>query len=136
MTGEQPDGPLVLLGDANLDPYDGDGRAEALTALLEHPQLQDPQPRSAGGAAAPQIGANADHRGAPALDTADWADVASDGRNAPGNLRVDYVLPSRDLRIIGAGVVWPTPDDPKALALVEAASRHHLVWVDVAWPPQ
>jgi endonuclease/exonuclease/phosphatase family metal-dependent hydrolase len=115
-------GPFVLMGDANLDPLDGDGRAEALSALLEHPRLTDPLPRSAGGvaAAARDGGANAGQRGDPGLDTADWPD----GPGQPGNLRVDYVLPSAEWQVVGSGVWWPE-DGPV---------RHRLVWVDVELP--
>jgi hypothetical protein len=125
-----PEPPLVLIGDANLDVTDGEGRPEALAALLRHPLLTDPAPASAGGAAAAaaQGGANHGQRGAPALDTADWRDEPG-----PGNLRVDYVLPSRDLAILDAGVLWPDPTDPLA-ATAAAASRHRLVWVDIALP--
>jgi endonuclease/exonuclease/phosphatase family metal-dependent hydrolase len=114
--------PFVLMGDANLDPVDGDGRAEALLALLDHPRLIDARPRSAGGAAAAARdgGVNAAHGGDPALDTADWPD----GPGQPGNLRVDYVMPSSDWRVVGSGVWWP--DD--------APVRHRLVWVDVELP--
>lgn len=122
-----PEGPMVLLGDANLDPVDGDGRVEALEALLTGPRFQDPKPASAGGAAA-QGGANAGQAGDPALDTADWADDPG-----PGNLRVDYVLPSAALRVTAAGVRWPEPGS-EAAALAEAASRHRLVWVDLDLP--
>jgi hypothetical protein len=122
--------PFVLLGDANLDPLDGDGRPEALEALLGHPRLADPQPGSAGGraAAARDGGVNAGHRGDPGRDTADWPD----GPGEPGNLRVDYVLPSRDWRIFGAGVWWPEAEPDAGLAAL--ASRHRLVWVDVELP--
>jgi hypothetical protein len=48
-------------------------------------------------------------------------------------LQVDYVLPSRDLTVVGAGVVWPKADDPLA-AVLAAASRHRPVWVDVMLP--
>lgn len=40
----------------------------------------------------------------------------------PGALRVDYILPSAGLTVTGAGVMAA---DPKA-------SRHHLIWVDLA----
>ena len=124
-----PEGPLVLLGDANLDPVDGDGRAAALEALLTGPRFQDPMPASAGGAAAARQGAaNAGQTGDPALDTADWIDDPG-----PGNLRVDYVLPSAALRVTAAGVWWPEPGT-EAAALAEAASRHRLVWVDLDLP--
>ena len=112
---------FVVLGDANLDPADGDGRSAAMAAFLSDPRLHDPLPRSAGGAAA----ANAAHQGDPALDTADWDDAG------PGNLRVDYVLPSADLTVAGAGVFWPAPGAEGHEAAL-AASRHRLVWVDLA----
>ena len=60
-------------------------------------RCQDPAARSAYGLRA----VNPDHSGDPALGTADWSD------SVPGNLRVDYVLPSAGLTIVGSGVVWP-----------------------------
>jgi hypothetical protein len=71
---------------------------------------------------------NAAHRGDPARDTADWPDDFG----APGNLRVDYVLPSSDWRILGAGVWWPEAGEEAEVA--SAASRHRMVWVDVELP--
>ncbi|PWJ16132.1 endonuclease/exonuclease/phosphatase family protein [Jannaschia seohaensis] len=108
----------VVLGRANIDPMDGEGRRAALDALLSHPKLQDPAPRGAGGG-------GTGHRGDPALDTA-----ALDG---PGPLRLDYVLPARGLRVAAAGVDWPAPDAPRA-GRVSTASRGRLVWVDLAVP--
>ncbi len=92
-------------------------------------------PTSPGGVAAAERdgGANANHQSDPADDTADW----NDGPGGPGNLRVDYVLPSNDLAVLGGGVFWPTPDQPLMgvdLATVERASDHRLVWVDVRLP--
>ncbi|WP_432448226.1 endonuclease/exonuclease/phosphatase family protein [Aliiroseovarius marinus] len=115
-----PSTPVVIAGNANLDPEDGDGRKQAIRALLARPDLQDPRPQSAGGAAA----ADPEHRGDPAYDTADWPD------GKPGNLRVSYVLPDASLNVTDSGVVWPAPDDPFAQT-VETASRHRLVWVDI-----
>jgi hypothetical protein len=125
-----PAAPFVLMGNANLDPADGAGERGAIAALLAHPAVHDPLPASTGGAAAAaaQGGANAGHRGDPAHDTADFSDA-----RGPGNLRVDYVLPSADLAVTGAGVLWPLPGEPLAAA-VEAAGRHRLVWVDIALP--
>lgn len=130
MGGDPPQARFIIAGDANLDPVDGDGRPGALTALLTDARLQDPAPRSAGAveAARAQGGANARHRGDPALDTADWDD------DGPGNLRVDYVLPSSDWQIRDAGVFWPASDDPRAVLLGAPgaeATRHGLVWVDI-----
>ncbi len=123
---------FVLIGDANLDPADGDGRNEAINALLSHPRVQDPEPKSAGGRedALADGGINVDHLGDPSLDTADWRDGPGD----PGNLRVDYVLPSTDWRVLDAGVFWPAPDEPGRRLLGDdgnGASRHRLVWVDL-----
>lgn len=47
-------------------------------------------------------------------------------------VRVDYVLPSVDLKIVGGGVFWPfEDDDPQSYKLAEKASDHRLVWIDV-----
>ncbi len=125
-----PDAALVVLGDFNLDPADGAGDRDAIAALLGHPRLQDPVPASAGAAAAAARdgGANARHQGPDERDTADWRDDP-----APGNLRVDYVLPSRDLEVAGAGVIWPAPGEPLADLLAEGPP-HRLVWVDIRLP--
>lgn len=123
---------FVVLGDLNADPFDGDGRHDGIAGLLASPALVDPAPQSAGGAEAAQVqgGANARHRGAPERDTADWADA-----RGPGNLRVDYALPSAGLSITGAGVFWPASGAPGA-GLVTGGRRppssdHRLVWVDI-----
>lgn len=118
-----PDAPFVLIGNLNLDPLDGEGRPEALQALLTH--ATDPRPR--GSWQPPQTGANAHHRGDPALDTASFDE------RGPGNLRVDYVLPATSLDVVASGVLWPDPASPLA-PIVEAASNHRLVWVDISWP--
>ena len=120
--GPAPAPPFAVLGRASVDPVDGEGDHAAIRALLSDPRLQDPRPQSAGGRAA----ADPAHRGDPALDTAEWS-----GRDGgPGNLRVDYVLPSAELEVTGAGVHWP--EGPAET--VRAASRGRLVWVDVALP--
>lgn len=119
---------FVLMGDLNCDPVDGDARHEALHALLAHPRVQDPAPRSEGGVEAQQQqwGANAEHRGDPALDTGDFMDLPGQG---PGNLRTDYVLVDRARRATLAGVFWPRRREPGA---AEAdSSDHRLVFVDV-----
>ncbi|MBI6628668.1 endonuclease/exonuclease/phosphatase family protein [Pontibaca salina] len=110
---------VVLAGGANLDPFDSDGQRDAIRRLLADPRLKDPAPASIGAALAADQG----HRGPNALDTVDWPKV--------GRLRVDYVLPSSDWRVRDAGVFWPAPGEPgHDIAL--AASRHRLVWVDLA----
>ncbi|MPV38159.1 endonuclease/exonuclease/phosphatase family protein [Georgenia subflava] len=133
-TGGLPAGALfVILGDQNADPVDGDSYRGAIDQLLDHDLVRDPEPTSNGAveAGAVQRGANVRHDGDPALDTADFAD------DAPGNLRVDYVLPSRNLPLRGSGVFWPAADEPGSeLTGVYPfpTSDHRLVWVDVRMP--
>lgn len=111
-----PSAPFVIIGDANLDPADGDGRRAAINALLTDPRLQDPAPQGQN--------SRMDAKGAAVFDTALY-DF--------GGLRVDYVIPSADLTVLGAGVVWPDDNAPNAATLA-AASRHRPVWVDIALP--
>lgn len=76
--GPAPKKRFVLLGDANLDPYRGDGRRVAMQNLLNHPIFQDPL------------------SGHP---TVNWEQT--------GPMRVDYALPSKDWEVTGAGVIGP-----------------------------
>lgn len=92
---------FVMLGDQNSDPVDGDSVAGAIAQVLDLPRVQDPAPVSA------------EH----GTDTADFADPT------PGDLRVDYVLPSDDLTVIDPQVYWPSG--------TEHPSDHRLVWVDL-----
>ncbi|MBF9042508.1 endonuclease/exonuclease/phosphatase family protein [Rhodobacterales bacterium HKCCE4037] len=99
-------GPFALMGTLNVDPERGEGRREVVQQLLALDRLQDPRPEGAGG-----------------LATADWNDPT------PGDLRVDYILPSSDLSVIESAVLWPEEG-----ALTEdatTASDHRLVWVDI-----
>lgn len=112
--GQAPQDRFVLLGDANNDRDEGEGLKPAITALLNDRRLQDPSPISAGSMTA----------GGDPDDTVDWDDPS------PGNLRVDYVLPSSDWRVEKSGVYWPDGPDGQ---IAETASRHRLVWVDLAY---
>lgn len=108
--GEVPDTyPFVLAGNANLDPGRGEGRREALARLLLDPRISDPRPRGPEGR----------------TYTADWPD-------GPGQLRVDYILPSYHWRIDGAGIIRPGPL-PSGSGPEEnnRGTRHGLVWVDL-----
>ncbi|MEN1679194.1 MAG: endonuclease/exonuclease/phosphatase family protein [Planctomycetota bacterium] len=117
---------FVVLGDLNADPYDGSGRPGAIAQLLDHPAIDARfVPSSRGGAAAARGSAelNSTHKGDPAHDTSDF------GGDGYGNLRVDYVLPSKTLQTIGGGIFWPLPGEPGAEAV--RASDHRLVWLDL-----
>ena len=133
--GLAPGESFVILGDQNADPLDGDSVDAAIDQLLGHPRINDPLPTSAGAveAAAVQGGANLAHEGDPKYDTADFND-----NPAPGNLRADYVLPSRDLRVTDAAVFWPVAADPLSALTGNfpfPSSDHRLVWVDLRVHP-
>lgn len=94
LDGWSPDGApfegarFALMGTFNVDPDRGEGQRAALAALLDHRALQDPRPRRPDGG----------------RQTADWTDPV------PGDLRVDYILPSAGLRVTDARVLWPVAD--------------------------
>lgn len=116
--GQAPQDRFVLMGGANLDPWDSDGHGQAIRTLLADGRLQDPHARSDG---AQQAGSQG-HKTPDALDTVDWPGV--------GRLRVDYALPSSDLIVVGSGVYWPKPG-MTGHAAATGASRHRLVWLDL-----
>jgi hypothetical protein len=131
--GLKPGSLFVIAGDQNSDPNDGDSIPGSAQLLLDHPLVNDsvtPESLGAVEQALLQGGVNLTHRTPARYDTADFAEP-------PGNLRVDYVLPRKSLRIVGSGVFWPTPDDP-LFRLVGVfpfpTSDHKLVWVDVRVP--
>ena len=124
---------FVIVGDLNGDAADGDGK-QGIQLLLNSPQVQAaPAPESKGATqqAKLQGGRNAQHRGSASQDTLDAAD-----RDGPGNLRLDYVLPSKNLEIVASGVFWPENTD-SLFRLVGTfpfpSSDHRLVWVDLVW---
>jgi len=125
-------GRFVIMGDQNSDPLDGDSIPGAIQQLLEHPRVNTsvtPDSDGATEASVLQGGANGSHLSDPRFDTADFAD------GAPGNLRADYVLPSRNLSICDAGVFWPEQADPLFRltgVFPFPSSDHRAVWVDVA----
>ncbi len=132
--GLKPGSLFVIAGDQNSDPLDGDSIPGAIQQLLEHPLVNTKLTPSSPGAvqqSALQGGANLTHRSDPQFDTADFAD------SAPGNLRADYVLPRKNLKLVDAGVFWPLASDP-LFRLVGIfpfpTSDHRLVWIDTTVP--
>lgn len=111
---DPPQPPFIVIGKPNLDPKDGDGLPAAITTLMQ--QMQDPAPKGD----ASRI--DAGQRGDPRLDTALFADI--------GGLRLDQILPSKDIEILKAGVLWPKADDPLA-AILATASDHRPVWAEI-----
>lgn len=101
--------PFVIAGDLNARPADPDvvyDGVSAIDQLLSDPRLQDSGP--------------------PGARTAVWNEGA----------RVDYVLPSVDLRVMSSGVFDPDPEaSPEGARRAGIASDHRLVWVDINWPP-
>lgn len=106
----------VVFGDMNADPVDGDSVDGAIQQLLEHPRIHPDTatgslvPASTGAAA---LDSRPDDSGDPAQDTASWGQ------------RVDYVLPTRELKVKASAVHWPEGDRS-----VEG-SDHRMVWVDL-----
>lgn len=100
---------FVVLGDLNADPVHAESQYDgkpAMAQLLGHPRIQ---PLHA-------------HEG---INTASFL----------GGRRVDYVLPARDLRVVGGGVFAPDSiADPEGAALARAASDHRMVWLDLRLP--
>ncbi|CAN5792435.1 endonuclease/exonuclease/phosphatase family protein [soil metagenome] len=135
-SNKTPPESFVILGDLNCDPHDGDSIPGAIQQLLDHPRVNSKiVPASSGGpdAARQQGGANLKHQGPPEHDTADFSDAVV------GNLRVDYVLPSKDFQVLGGAIFWPTRADPLArLVRMEpevASSDHRLVYLDLRLAP-
>lgn len=156
--GLAPGSLFVIAGDLNADPFDGDSTGSPIDLLIDNPNINacaTPEPgclipASAGAVAdsADDAGVNLTHGGDPAYDTADFGfagATAPDG--SPGNVRVDYVLPSSRavvtengtyLEMADGGVFWidPASGVPDDVALTSfQTSDHHLVWVDVALTP-
>jgi hypothetical protein len=120
---------FVIAGDLNADPNDGSGISKGILDLLHSSRVSStfvPESRGAVEASQLQGKANAKHTGNPAHDTGDFNDASV------GNLRIDFVLPSSNCKIVAGGVFWPTNSQLEALdpKLVDA-SDHHLVWIDI-----
>ena len=132
--GLKPGSLFVIAGDQNSDPLDGDSIPGSIQQLLENRLVNSGSTPASLGAVEQngiQGGANLTHRSDPKFDTADFAD------SAPGNLRADYVLPRKNMKIVHSGVFWPLMSDP-LFRLVGVfpfpTSDHRLVWVDVKVP--
>jgi len=119
--------PFVVVGDLNADPqnpdqgiYDG---VQAAAQLLADPRLVDAGDllTSAGAARHPRVGGAHPERSTVFFDV---------------GMRIDHLIAGGGAQpLVSGGVVWPAAeDDPDGAALAEAASDHHLVWLDL-WLP-
>ena len=125
--GLEPAARFVIAGDLNADPWDGDAANGAMNQLLDFPKIDGsclPQSDGAIEASKKQGGFNLKHKGDNAADTVDLND------EYVGNLRLDYLLPSRGIVIRGCAVFWPASnEDGHGL---EQMSDHRLVWLDIS----
>lgn len=123
--GLPSDAAFVLAGDLNNDPIDGDGERQAIRALIDHPRMATmiaPESAGAVATAARYPKPNPPRQGPAAQATGDFGPRG-------GTLRLDFVLPSRQFRVVETGVFWPAPDQTGADWI--EASDHHLVWADL-----
>ncbi|MDD1781934.1 endonuclease/exonuclease/phosphatase family protein [Enterovibrio sp. ZSDZ35] len=119
------DMPFVVMGDLNADCLNGDGDKLAIGSLLGHARMNDDKPPKSQGALE-YLARNKGQNKA----------MATHNRG----LRLDYVLPSNDLKVIDSGVFWPLKNsalhafitDKRGRLSFDAPSDHRLVWVDVA----
>lgn len=109
---------FVMLGDLNAEPVRAEktygGRPSDL--VLKHPRIQDPKPTSNGG---------------PLDEGPNLVNYKPYKTSHFG--RIDYALPSKDLKVVGTGVFWPAPGEPHRewIDQPDPASDHRLVWVEI-----
>ena len=120
---------FVLVGDLNADPVRGEtvaGKSQrAIDLLLSHAQVNPIAPKSEGDRPPRQRPGRPDepYPGDPKTRTSDYG-------------RLDYVLPSRNLEVLGSGVFFPAEGDPlrELVHGPKSASDHNLVYLDLMLP--
>ncbi|MBE2210332.1 MAG: endonuclease/exonuclease/phosphatase family protein [Xanthomonadaceae bacterium] len=120
--GLPDDARFVIAGDLNADPVDGDSVHGAINRLLDSPRVLATRAPTSPGAAEQARRYGIARKGDIATHTGNFGPKA-------GTLRIDYVLPSRGLRVLDTGVAWPAASAPDAD--FSNASDHHAVWIDV-----
>lgn len=124
---------FVIMGDLNADSFDGESTMDPINYFEKNELINQnaltgnkiPSSKAGLEFSIKQGCENLKHNGNPSYDTADFGDKSPNS----GNLRVDYVLPSANLKIVETGVFWPMDSD--STVLLNKASDHKLVWVDV-----
>ncbi len=114
---------FVIMGDMNADPTDGDSFNDAVHLLTDHIRVNKD---AAYGKFVPESnGSEKRHKQRP--------DKGNPYHNTSVfGLRIDYVLPSKTLKIKSSGVFWPTEkEDFYYLVEGKKGTDHRLVWVDI-----
>ena len=111
--GLAPEASFVIMGDLNADPQKGSSFNNPLGRhLLQHPRV---------------MGDFTPVAEAPGIDP-EWSDFDAADTSHWG-MRIDYVLPSTDLLVVGGAVERPSTD-------TEVVSDHFPVWIEVQVPPK
>ena len=118
---------FLIGGDMNADPNDGDSFKGAINQLLEHPAVNrgvthgNKIPHSKGGIENASNNEQLSNQvGHPKYDTSGWG------------LRVDYLIPSKNIKIKKSGIFWPVSNENLSYLTEEnASSDHRLVWLDI-----
>ena len=113
---------FIIAGDLNAAPHGKklETGERAIDQLLNHSRIKD-----CGSLLISKGALNGQEPGPPKYierRTAGWG-----GRG----LRIDHLLPSKDLKPVSGGVFWPdTLADPNGAAIAKKASDHRLIWLD------
>ena len=114
---------FIILGDLNAAPT-GDTVVtgqKSIDQLLKHPKIQD-----CANLLISEGALNGRTPGPP-----DYVENRTSGKGKWG-MRIDHILPSKNLQVVRGGVYWPDKTrDPEGAARVQKASDHRLIWLDI-----
>lgn len=114
---------FIIAGDLNAAPQ-GDKLEtgqRSIDQLLNHPRVRDC------GHLLISDGALKGQQPGPPKFVERWTTGWRSGRG----LRIDHLLPSKDLNPVSGGVFWPdSTANPEDAALIKKASDHRLIWLD------
>jgi hypothetical protein len=117
--GLDPAAAFVIFGDLNADPvrYEAPYGTPPIHMVLNHPRVFDPKPTS--------NGAKEDEKSPPLKNYREFK-TSHFGR-------IDYVLPSKGLKVVKSEVFWPGKSEPNRewFENPDPASDHRPVWLDL-----
>ena len=127
--GLKKDSMFVIMGDQNSDPIDGESN-RSIMQLINSPFVNTEMTPIRSGELDDTNTYNPEHLYPNKYDTAIFDD------DKRGAIRVDYVLPSKNLKMLSAKVFWPKNDaliaiDPASDAQKAKSSDHRLVMVEL-----